>query len=158
MTRTLVLMRHGKSDWGVSASDRERPLMERGRRQAVEAGEWLAAHLPDIDQAFVSTARRAYEAWEQASSRLVVPPPMRLKESAYTFDGHDLIHLVRRIEVERTVVLVGHNPALEEAVASLTGESVTMRTSALVVVELSSWGSAGDGSALLVAQGRPPLS
>lgn len=158
MIRTLVLMRHGKSDWNVSAPDRDRPLAERGRRQATEAGDWLAAHLTAIDEAFVSTARRAYEAWGQASSRLAVPPRMRLKEAAYTFDGDDLIRLVQSIDAARTAVLVGHNPAMEEAVLALTGEIVTMRTSALAVVELGGWNSAGDGTARLVAQGRPPLS
>lgn len=158
MTRTLVLMRHGKSDWDVSASDRDRPLTQRGRRQATEAGDWLAAQLIAIDEAFVSTARRAYETWDQASSRLAVPPRMRLKEAAYTFAGDDLIRLVQRFDAAKTAVLVGHNPAMEEAVLALTGQIVAMRTSALAVVELSGWNSAGDGAARLVAQGRPPLS
>lgn len=156
--RTLVLLRHGKSDWGVGVSDRERPLAERGRRQVAEAGVWLADHGPILDLALVSTARRAFETWDLASGQLDQPPPMRLKEAAYAFDGDDLIGLIHRLDAESAVALVGHNPALEELLTALTGEVVAMRTSALAVVELTSWQSAGDGHARLLAHGRPPLA
>lgn len=158
MTVHLVLLRHAKSDWDTGAPDRERPLAARGRRQAGEAGEWLARHEADrpLDLALVSPARRAEETWERASARLAVPPPVRSAEAAYTFDGDDLLELVRGLVAEPAVVLVGHNPALEELVQRLTGAWVPMRTAALAVVELDGWDAAGTSRGRLLAHGRPP--
>lgn len=150
--RTLVVLRHGKSDWSVPAGDAERPLAERGRRQAAEAGRWLAEHGPALDLAVVSPARRARETWERASSRLDAAPPLRVDEDAYTFDGAGLEQLVRALGPEDVVVLVSHNPAVEELVETLTGEWVAMPTSCLAVVELDGW----KGRGRLVAHGRPP--
>ncbi|MCD6638906.1 MAG: histidine phosphatase family protein, partial [Nocardioides sp.] len=88
--KTLVVLRHGKSDWDVPATDADRPLGKRGRRQAEEAGQWLADHGPALDVAVLSPARRARETWERASGRLDEPPPVRVDEAAYTFDGAGL--------------------------------------------------------------------
>lgn len=152
MTRTLVVMRHGKSDWSVNASDQERPLTSRGRRQAAEAGRWLERHGGAFDLALVSPAERARTAWRLASAELSAPPPVRPEERAYTFDGLELLALVRSLREERGVVLVGHNPACEEMLELLTGQRPEMKTSALAVVELPDWRSPGR----LVTHGRPP--
>src|SRR6478735_578713 len=64
--RTLVLLRHAKSDWSTGEPDPRRPLAGRGRRQAPEAGRWLAANLDAIDLAVVSPATRARQTWELA--------------------------------------------------------------------------------------------
>ena len=149
--RTLVLMRHGKSDWSVDSSDRDRPLNDRGRRQAAEAGRWLEANGGEIDLALVSPATRAACAWDIAAAELSAPPPVRVEEAAYTFDGLALLALVRALDSEERVVLVGHNPACEELVELLTGEGAVMKTSALAVLELPDWRCAGR----LVAHGRP---
>ena len=58
-----------------------------------------------------------------------------------------------------TVVLVGHNPGIEDLMADLIGHWVPMPTSALAVIDVSGpWSSAGDAAAVLKAQGRPPAS
>lgn len=153
-TRTLVLIRHGKSDWSGDVADRDRPLAARGRRQAPEAGRWLADHGPRLDLAVVSPAARATQTWELVAAALTAPPPTRVDEAAYTFDGEALLDLVRRLdEGLSSVALVGHNPAVEELVELLTGEVRRMPTSCLAVVDLDgSW--RGYGS--LVHHGRPP--
>jgi hypothetical protein len=56
--RTLLLLRHAKSDWSGDPLDLDRPLAKRGRRQAPEAGHWLAANIAGIDLAVVSNAER----------------------------------------------------------------------------------------------------
>jgi phosphohistidine phosphatase len=69
-----------------------------------------------------------------------------------------LLTVVRELpdDVE-TVVLVGHNPVIEDLASLLTGESVSMPTSALAVITLPGrWSTAGRGSAVLQASGRPP--
>ncbi|GEM_PF-240581 len=156
--RTLIVLRHGKSDWSVPVEDRHRPLKERGRRQAAEAGRWLAAHAPQLDLAVVSPATRAADAWHLAAAELPGLVPERTDEQAYTVVGADLLAIVRGLDSApdargaHTVVLVGHSPACDELVAHLTGEQVTMKTSGLAVVGMQEWNGAGE----LLAAGRPP--
>ncbi len=154
--RTLVLLRHGKSDWSVDACDADRPLTKRGKRQAADAGRWLARHLP-IDLAVVSTAKRAQQTWRTACEEMPRTAPCRDSSALYTHDGSDVLRVVRSLpDVARCVVLVGHNPALEEAVDRLTGAWVEMPTSALAVVRLAEWSDAGTTPGTLEAHGRPP--
>ena len=151
--RTLIVVRHAKSDWSVPAGDTERPLAPRGRRQAPHVGRWIAAHLEPVDLAVVSPATRAGQTWELAAAELSTPPPVSVEADAYAFDGDDLLALVGRLPDEaRTVALVGHNPAVEELVESLTGQWVRMPTAALAVVTLPTWTSE---TGRLMAAGRP---
>ena len=158
--RTLILLRHGKSDWSGGEPDQLRPLAQRGRRQVPEAGRWLATSIGDIDLVVVSPAERARETWRLAAAELAVPPPVRVEDRVYAGSAGSLLDVVRELpDTMETVVLVGHNPAVEDLVASLTGRWLPMPTSALAVLDLAGpWSAAGDPTAVLRAQGRPPAS
>ena len=155
---TLILLRHGKSDWSGGEPDHLRPLASRGRRQAPEAGRWLAEHVGPVELALVSSAERTRETWRLAAAELAVPPPVREDDRLYAAPAESLLGVVRELaDRVSTVVLVGHNPGLEELVASLTGRWVPMPTSALAVIDLASpWSAAGTVEARLRAHGRPP--
>lgn len=155
---TLVLLRHAKSDWAERVSDVARPLAKRGRRQAPEAGRWLNNGLDRIDLAVVSPATRAWSTWELASTELDLPPEARLDDRVYAASADALLALVRELPDDLgTVLLVGHNPGLEDLVTRLTDEWVPMPTSAIAVVELrGGWASAGQQQGFLRAAGRPP--
>ena len=155
---TLILLRHGKSDWSGGEPDHLRPLASRGRRQAPEAGRWLAEHVGPVELALVSSAERTRETWRLAAAELAVPPPVREDDRLYAAPAESLLGVVRELaDRVSTVVLVGHNPGLEELVASLTGRWVPMPTSALAVIDLASpWAAAGKVEARLGAHGRPP--
>ena len=155
---TLILLRHGKSDWSGGEPDHLRPLASRGRRQAPEAGRWLAEHVGPVELALVSPAERPRETWRLAAAALAVPPPVREDDRLYAAPAESLLGVVRELADRMpTVVLVGHNPGLEELVASLTGRWVPMPTSALAVVDVPGpWSTAGTAAAVLRAQGRPP--
>jgi phosphohistidine phosphatase len=156
----LILLRHAKSDWSGHEADPDRPLAKRGRRQAPEAGRWLAAHVGRIDLAVVSTAVRARGTWDLVSAELGEPPQTRYDDDAYAASADELLDVVRSLDDELgTVVLVGHNPGLEDLTETLVGNRVPMPTSALAVIELhSTWADAGHAPALLRAAGRPPRS
>ncbi|HSX65982.1 SixA phosphatase family protein [Nocardioides sp.] len=152
--RSLVVVRHAKSDWAGDEPDRERPLARRGLRQAPESAAWIAAHHPAVDLALVSPARRAQQTWAIVAEALPTVPEVATDERVYAAWGRDLVALVRVLpEAASTVVLVGHNPGLEELVADLTGAGIELPTSAVAVVEFEEgWG----GPARLAAHGRPP--
>lgn len=153
MTRTLIVVRHAKSDRDAPVSDLERPLAPRGRRQAPETGRWIADHLEPPDLAVVSPAVRAQQTWELVSAELPAPTPTHVDPAAYTFDGEVLLDVVRGFSADAgTVLLVGHSPAVDELAKALTGLPVRLTTSALVVVALRSWGAP---SGQLRAVGRP---
>jgi phosphohistidine phosphatase len=155
---TLIVLRHAKSDWSGGEEDRLRPLAKRGRRQAPEAGEWLAANVGRIDLAVISPSQRTRSTWELVSAELDVPPPTRFDERVYGASEGTLLEVLRELPEDlSTVVLVGHNPGIEGLVSTLTGHGVRMVTSALAVLHMPGpWSSAGDSSAELEASGRPP--
>jgi len=112
--RTLLLMRHAKSDYPAGVPDRERPLAARGERDAVAAGMWLHAAFPAIDQVTVSPARRAHETWTRVAPYVEVGD---VQEDARVYDdwGANLRDVVAGIpSVARTALVIGHNPGIEE--------------------------------------------
>lgn len=155
---TLVLLRHAKSDWTGDEDDRHRPLARRGRRQAPEAGRWLASGVDRVDLAVVSPAVRARSTWDLAAAELATPPAVRLEEDVYAASADGLLDVVAGLREDlTTVVLVGHNPGLEDLLEQLTGEWVAMPTSALAVVDLpGTWAEAGRVTGVLRTSGRPP--
>lgn len=158
MSFTLILFRHAKSDQSSDEADIDRPLNPRGRRQAPEAGRWLADHLDTIDLAVVSPANRARTTWDLASSELSEIPHTLIDDRVYGASVTDLLRVVRELPDDaRTVVLVGHNPGLEDLASFVTNASVSMPTSAIVALEsTAAWSSADGGWATLRAEGRPP--
>ncbi|MET9835196.1 histidine phosphatase family protein [Streptomyces sp. NPDC006385] len=168
--RRLVVLRHAKSAWPDGVADHERPLAPRGRRDAPVAGRILAAAdcLPDF--ALCSTAVRARETWELVSAQWGTPPPVRLDPRLYAADVPDLLAVVHETPPEiETLLLVGHNPGLEELVLDLAGDGLDdtldavrtkFPTSAIAVLAWygATWQALAPGTALLtgvmVARGK----
>ncbi|MGY1604458.1 SixA phosphatase family protein [Geodermatophilus sp. SYSU D00815] len=101
--RRLVLIRHAEAAAG--RVDADRPLTERGERDAAALG----AALPRPDRVLVSPARRAVQTWERAATGVgpVVEPRL------YDNDVDLLLAVVRETPEEvRTLAVVGHNPSV----------------------------------------------
>lgn len=154
--RTLILLRHAKSDWTGSVPDVERPLADRGRDQAPLAGRWLASRSGRADLAVVSPARRASETWELVSAALPVAPPTRLDDRVYAASADRLLDVVRAVpEDVRSLIVVGHNPGMEELASLLAGEGVVMRTSGIAEFGVAGpWSELTPATATLRAAGR----
>lgn len=156
--RALVLLRHAKSDWSGDQPDIDRPLAKRGRRQAPAAGQWLAHGVDRIDLAVVSPAKRARSTWKLVAAELADAPPVRVDERVYAASATELLDVMRELpeQLDR-VVLVGHNPGLEDLAALLTGTELRMTTSALAVLAVPGpWSALGETTTELQAAGRPP--
>lgn len=154
--RTLILLRHAKSDWSGGEADIDRSLNPRGQRQAPDAGSWLAEHFPTIDLAIVSPATRARATWALASAELSHSPEARVDDRAYAASVNDLLQIVRELPDDlQNVILVAHNPGLEDLVSVLTGENITLSTSALAVLGVpGAWAELEASTAVLVTSGR----
>ncbi|MFI9831307.1 SixA phosphatase family protein [Streptomyces sp. NPDC051913] len=161
--RRLVVLRHAKSAWPEGVPDHRRPLAPRGRRDAPAAGRALAEAdcLPDL--ALCSTAVRARQTWELAAAQWGTPPPVRHDARLYGADVPELLEVVREVSAEvETLLLIGHNPGLEDLVLQLAGDGLddtldTVRvkfpTSAIAVLAWrgAAWEGLAPGTALLTA-------
>lgn len=118
--RVLVLIRHAKSSWSTGDPDHARPLSGRGRRDGVAAGRWLAQHGLRPDLAVVSTSTRTRETLERLIAGGARFDRVTFADEVYDADEHGLIDLVTHADPEvRTLVLIGHNSAIEDAVRLL---------------------------------------
>jgi len=118
--RTLVLFRHAKSAW-PDVADHDRPLARRGIRAAPVMGHWLrdAGLVPG--QVLCSTARRARETWQFAQTGLAAAPPVTFDARIYDAAATDLLALIREIPpATGTLLLIGHNPGIEDLALLLT--------------------------------------
>lgn len=126
--RKLVLLRHAKSAW-PDVPDHERPLARRGQRDAPAMGRWLCAagHVPD--QVLCSDARRARETWQLAQGALGSTPPVTFDDGLYQGSAAQLLDLIRRAPpAARTLLIVGHDPALPELALTLAATALPAHT------------------------------
>jgi phosphohistidine phosphatase len=155
--RTLVLLRHAKSAWPDGVADEDRPLADRGRRDAPAAGWWLAQHRPDIDLVVCSPALRTRQTWALVAAELVGTPVFRVDSRCYEASARGLLSVVRELPDDvATVLLVGHSPGLAVLVHTLSGADVQLKTSAVVVLRgQGDWAGAGPKWATLDASETP---
>ncbi|MDQ4092939.1 MAG: histidine phosphatase family protein [Actinomycetota bacterium] len=157
MTRTLILLRHAKSAWPEGIPDIKRPLSGRGRRDAPAAGRWLREKFEKIDMVLCSPALRATQTWDLASAKLDVMPQVTHDDRLYGASAKELLRITQGLPHKAsTVVLVGHNPALEDFLELLTGTTEVLKTSAIAVMATQvPWAQAKDRSCILEALAVP---
>ncbi|HNB53062.1 MAG TPA: histidine phosphatase family protein [Anaerolineales bacterium] len=141
--KTLLILRHAKSDWAdAGLPDHDRPLNKRGEREAPLMGELLRTHhlVPDLILSSTATrARHTAELVAQAggyAGEILTAREMYLAEP----EGYvEAIHLYAR--EEPIVMIVGHNPGIEDLAAKLTDQAISMTTANLIHVTLpiESW-------------------
>ena len=133
----LILMRHAKSDYPPGVADHDRPLNARGRRDAAVAGGWLAEHRGDIVTGsltvLVSSARRAQQTWSIAGDGFA--SGWATEPRIYEASVSTIIDLAE-VGGTGTVLIVGHNPTLEQCLRHLTADERVMRTSAIAIIDL----------------------
>lgn len=113
-TAQLIILRHAKSAWPEGVPDLERPLAERGRRDAPRMGAWLrrAGLRPGL--VICSPALRARETWELASERLGGEPIVAFEPRLYGAEVEELLEVLREVPTEiGTVLLVAHFPGVQ---------------------------------------------
>lgn len=157
MERTLVVVRHAKSDWDTGVDDHERPLNDRGRRDAGALGTWLRDHVGTLDLVLCSTATRARQTWRLAAAALDPAPPVRYEQRIYAAEPRALMSVLDEVADDvGTTALVGHNPGLSELVQTVSGQAVELKTSAVAVLSWGgTWAEVWARRAQLVTQATP---
>lgn len=151
--RRLLLLRHAKAERSApGASDRERALTDRGRKDAAKIGAYMAGHALIPDRVLVSTATRCLQTWKAASGAFKPAPAAASAEKLYDATQHDIFAVIKDAPAAaHSLLVVGHNPGLHElALLLIASGDVDARerlreklpTSGLVIVDFAfdDWG------------------
>ncbi|WP_407662918.1 SixA phosphatase family protein [Mycolicibacterium helvum] len=114
--RTLILMRHAKSDYPNGVADHDRPLAARGIREAGLAGGWLRANVPAIGQVLCSSATRTRQTLDLAG----VTAPVTYSERLYGATAGTMIDEINQVGDDiATLLVVGHEPTMSHVALGL---------------------------------------
>jgi phosphohistidine phosphatase len=164
--RTLLLLRHAKSDYPPGVADHDRPLAPRGIREAALAGDWLRAHAPAVDAVLCSTATRTRETLK----RTRIDAPTEFVDRLYDATPGAVIDEINGVASRfddaalniGTLLVIGHEPtmsAVSLGLATADGSNSTAAeriatkfpTSAIAVLRTGeSWGQLALNGATLV--------
>jgi phosphohistidine phosphatase len=138
--RELLLLRHAKSSWADhGVRDHDRPLNPRGERDAPRIGAFLreVGRLPDL--VLASSALRARSTAERVAAAAGLDPELvSVQEDLYLAAPGTLVDVVRRrAGAAQRVLVVAHNPGLEDLVEALAGRHERFPTAALAAFELN---------------------
>ncbi|MFD2795650.1 SixA phosphatase family protein [Promicromonospora vindobonensis] len=119
--RRLVLLRHAKAEPPSELPDEQRPLALRGRDQAVKVGAALVASGLVPDAVLVSGALRSRQTWDLARKHLG-EPPVAFTDDLLGAMPRGVLALVRELDpATRTVLVIGHEPAMAGTAELLAG-------------------------------------
>lgn len=141
--KRLLVLRHAKSSWkNHDLKDHDRPLNKRGERDAPRMGRLMRDEGLVPEWAFSSTATRARVTLDRALEASGANCEAHRIADLYLATPADIVEVLRLTpEPHSRVIVVGHNPGMEDLVQGLTGEEVTFPTAALAVIdcEIESW-------------------
>ena len=134
----LLIYRHGKAAAREGTQeDRERELAPRGRRQAEEVGSYLAARRLFPDLVLASDSTRTRETVESTIGKWGRNTKVRHLSQLYDGDWRDYVAAVAGHGAgAKCIMVVGHNPAVEEWIERIAGNHITIKTGCLVVADV----------------------
>lgn len=139
MTKTLLIMRHGKSSWkDKSLPDIKRPLKKRGEEDSEVIGKILKHKklLPNV--ILTSPAKRARQTAEIVAKEAGIPKRVKLVDTLYMAEVQDIFNVLRDLEGNpNRVMIVGHNPGLEAVLQMLNGCAESLPTGAMAHLRLA---------------------
>lgn len=167
--KVLGLFRHAKSDWDdPRARDFDRTLNDRGIRGATLMGAHIKGSGRNFQRIVASPAVRVSDTIEHASKAWGHSFPVEWDRRIYLASSAQLMDLLRDIEGDPdSVLMVGHNPGLEDLIFDLVPdngssplrdvveEKFPTATFAVLELDIESWDDIDDGCARLVELTRP---
>ncbi len=153
--KTLLILRHAKSSWGDSSlKDHERPLNKRGKRDAPRMGKLLQDEQLTPDLIVSSTAKRAQKTATKVADSCGYRGEIEVTDSFYLARPGSYVQYLQEVDDENdSVMVVGHNPGLEDLLSLLTGHDERMPTAALAEIQfdITSWREMADTPTGLLA-------
>ncbi|GAB3909903.1 histidine phosphatase family protein [Kibdelosporangium lantanae] len=120
--RTLLLLRHATAANHPEGADEQRPLTRHGLAEASAVGREIATWKPEY--VLCSPALRTQQTWRRVSVELAAQPEVSYEPGIYAAAPDALRELVWLVDDKvRTVLLIGHNPAVHELAWQLLGDS-----------------------------------
>ena len=136
-------MRHAKAESAtLQFSDEDRALTPKGVDDAKKLATKLVKKDIEFDLILTSPAIRAITSAQIIANRLDQKQSLRVEKKLYQADSTSLLAIVGKLHKKiKSILLVGHNPELEDFAAYMTGESVSMQTCSLIefTFELKDW-------------------
>ncbi|WP_370330827.1 histidine phosphatase family protein [Mycolicibacterium hippocampi] len=127
--RTLLLLRHAKSDYPSGVDDHERPLAERGIREATLAGDWIRTNVGDVDAVVCSTATRTRQTLERTGITAAVQYVDRIYDSTPGIVIDEINGVRSRFAADlgdhaelTTLLVVGHEPVMSALALNLAND------------------------------------
>ena len=119
--KKLTLLRHAKSGWDDPVSrDFDRPLNPRGKRAAETMGRWFRTHDIEFDKVVGSPAVRVVETVEHVGAGYAETIAPEWDSRIYLASAASLLDVIHETSDEvDTLLLVGHNPGIEDLVLML---------------------------------------
>jgi phosphohistidine phosphatase len=117
--RELILVRHAKSHWSEQGSDFDRPLSTKGKKMANKVGQWLHENQLTPDHILLSPAKRTVQTFKRFCAECSIP--YRLIDELYLADLTTLQNLLKTAPSVGRLMIIGHNPGLEELNRFLQG-------------------------------------
>lgn len=149
--KTLILIRHAKSDWSQNLKDHDRPLNPRGLRNAPEMAQRLLARGVTVDCIVSSSANRAHATAKLIAEMLNYPTELiRIEPSLYACSPNDWKNAIKQLPDDKhCAVIVGHNPEISSVVSQLSGQYHSMPTCAVAQMhfQMDNWQSVASSTA-----------
>nr|WP_164115839.1 histidine phosphatase family protein [Sphingorhabdus sp. Alg239-R122] len=169
MAKTLTLLRHAKSEWGDRGTrDFDRPINARGEAGAKLISAWIRREELEFDLVLASPATRVTQTIDQLEKNLDIALNPEWDRRIYLASSATLMDVLRSVEGDpQHVMMVGHNPGLEDLIFDLVPDDGTQElrdvveqkfpTAALAVLELDigKWSDVGNGKAVFTKLIRP---
>ncbi|NNE03914.1 MAG: histidine phosphatase family protein [Eudoraea sp.] len=149
--KQLILVRHGKSSWEYEVGDKDRPLKQRGIKDAKLVAESFKQHNISIEAIYSSPANRALHTCTIFLRELKLPEDnFNLATELYDFSGEQVMQFILGLPNHlNTVMIFGHNYAFTELANSLGDTAIeNVPTTGLVHLKFTSntWQSIDNGA------------
>ncbi len=128
-SRTLHLLRHGEAAHATEqVKDYDRPLTDTGQQQAYAMAGNIRKLTSGIDVAYVSTAVRTRETAQQLlQGECVKPQNVTYDDMLYLASTGDLLYKINHFsDAHHTILMVGHNPGLQELASLLSANHASL--------------------------------
>ena len=142
--KTWIMVRHAKSSWVLDLPDRERPISDRGVRDATLVGRELNKYNLNIEKVFSSPAKRAFDTSLLMVAELgLYSEEIQIEEKLYDFHGSQVLDFVSKLPDKlNTVMSFGHNYSctyIAQMLGNFSKSNIPTATAVIFRFDVSSW-------------------